>query len=167
MLFHGERWRWITECLVKLGKYEEAIEICNNHIENETHIQSFYNIKAECLEQLGRYEEALECYDKALRHYGERIILYPYDPSNWHKKADFLEKLGRHEEAIECYYKAIECYDEDRFIPESSWLGIAECLEQLEEYELALKCYTKAIALGIPEEKRREECYEKWILLSK
>ena len=65
-----EAWR-----LENQGRFEEALVLINQAIENYPYRSNQFNIKAIILQDLRRYEEALEFYDRALSISNDRVIL--------------------------------------------------------------------------------------------
>jgi len=53
-------------CLNSLGRFEEALEILDNVLENQRDAQTL-TIKGYALMYLGKYEKSIECFDEALR----------------------------------------------------------------------------------------------------
>ena len=66
-----EAWR-----LKKQGRYEEALVLINQAIENFFYDLKFHNRKAMILQDMGRYEEALDVYDFALSISDDKIIRF-------------------------------------------------------------------------------------------
>ena len=55
-----------VDCLIKLGRDNEALEYCDKAIDLNPKDSGYYFNKAYYLKELQRYEEALEYCDKAI-----------------------------------------------------------------------------------------------------
>jgi len=94
-------WTLRGECLLKLGKTDEALKSFNKAIEIEPHDFIVLTAKGSLLDDTGKREEALKVFDDALS------VKPDYAPA-WFYKARALARLGKREDAIGAYKKAIE-----------------------------------------------------------
>ena len=159
------------DALVKLGHYEEAVEIsatlCKRDPDNW---HAWYN-KAWCLEKLERYEQvipaakkvialchnnedgyellgnallALERFKEALAQYDKALKYCPTYWSVWASKGFCLLRLERYAEALPCYETATRKVPDD---PEW-WNSQGFILHQLDRDEEALACYETSLSLN-------------------
>ncbi|WP_457611767.1 tetratricopeptide repeat protein, partial [Methanocaldococcus sp.] len=116
-------------CLETLGKFEEAVEICDKLLVSFPKSVLLLTKKAQTLARLGRYEEALKYTDEALKIENDNYVLM-------YLKGLILHRLGRYEEAYKIFKKLVEDFNVE-------WLDVIKnlvslCLE-LEKYEEAIK----------------------------
>ena len=58
---------WLTNALNELGRYEEAIEACEEAIKLDSNDAGAYCSKGTALYSLGHYEEAIEACEQTIR----------------------------------------------------------------------------------------------------
>ncbi|WP_158839414.1 toxin-antitoxin system YwqK family antitoxin [Polaribacter sp. L3A8] len=88
--------------LLKLNKYEEALEVVNEGLNNNSEYfkADFYANKGVALSSLERYDEALKNYDEGLK-------IYPKNYLFWFNKGLVLEVAGNLNAAVNAYKKVI------------------------------------------------------------
>jgi tetratricopeptide (TPR) repeat protein len=95
--------------LNNLGRYQEALDACNNAILLEDANSYYWESEGRVLLNLGRFDDAFKTSEKAIE------VDENYSDA-WSLKGDALKKLSRDEEAKIAYEKAREVnlsYDED------------------------------------------------------
>ncbi len=92
--------RYIAENLEKLGRYEEAIKVCNDAIRQNPDDAKMYHTKASCLISLHRLHEALETFSHL-----ERLL--PNEGVVFEGQAVLLADLGRYPEGLKACERAI------------------------------------------------------------
>ena len=97
----GETWHAKGESLMKLGKYEDALQSFQQAQENGWYYSGLKS-KGHALVALGRYEEAIQCWDAVIKR-------LPQWSEVWIAKADAYKKLGKAHEAKLCLRQAREC----------------------------------------------------------
>ena len=96
----ADAWNNEGVALYKQGKYNEAIEACDEAlILDPNNIAAWFN-KGLALRKLGKYNEAIEAYDEAL-------MLDPSDAEAWNSIGIALDDQGYYEDAIEAYNEAL------------------------------------------------------------
>lgn len=150
----------LIRALIRAGDMDEALSLCQQHLEQNPQRTAFKKLKASIYEKTGRQEEAKALYDEYLQDkpqdafaYKEQIKLKlqgksPQEavrelrhllkvggrwqnPNLYTLLAGQLEKMGAHEEALEEYKKALELDPEDLFARKQ--MGF--CLMRLERQE--------------------------------
>src|SRR5205823_15061427 len=84
---------WLTNTLNKQGRYEEAIEACEQAIRLDPNDAGAYSSKGVALNGQGRYEEAIKACEQAIR-------LNPNDAEAYSDKEAARYSLGRYKEQI-------------------------------------------------------------------
>ncbi|MGD0354324.1 MAG: tetratricopeptide repeat protein [Dehalococcoidia bacterium] len=97
----GETWHAKGESLMKLSKYEDALQSFQEAQENGWYYSGLKS-KGHALAALGRYEEAIECWDAVIKQLPQlsEVLM---------AKADAFRKLGKAHEARICSRQAREC----------------------------------------------------------
>jgi len=121
--------------LIRLGKYEEALDYLNKCITlNQNNYNTWYN-KGLVYKELGMFDKALECFDNSLKinrsnyyalyergtisarlgdyesalsYIDKALKLNPKDKYALYEKCYILAKLGRYEECKKYYYKLLK-----------------------------------------------------------
>ena len=83
------------------GKYEDALKIYDELIEQQPEKAKYHFMRGVALALMGRYEEALDSFDKA-------IALDPNYAAAYNNRGNALALMGRYEEALKDADKAIE-----------------------------------------------------------
>ena len=122
--------------LVHLGRYEEALAVCNKAIKIEPHDEDAWINKGIALANLNRYVEALSCFDEAIK-------LKPDHAIGWFNKGTYLTELKRYEESLKAIDEAIKLKPDYT----SAWINKGNILGKLNRHEEALSCFDEAIKL--------------------
>jgi tetratricopeptide (TPR) repeat protein len=101
----GETWHAKGESLMKLGKYEDALQSFQEAQENGWYHEGLKS-KGHALVALGRYEEAIECWDELIKYLPQ---LSEELSEVWMAKADVYKRLGKAHEAKLCLRQARGC----------------------------------------------------------
>lgn len=96
-----EAWNDRGVTLSEQGRYQEALEACEEALKLWPNFPEAWNNKGAILSELGRCQEALEAYEMALS-------IKPEYPEAWHGRGWALSCLQRHEEALEAYDRALD-----------------------------------------------------------
>ena len=90
---------YLAYCLMKVGRYEESIEMYNKMINKEVDFVidqdsqlSYHVFRGDCYYKLGRYQEAISNFTEALK-------IDPYVGSTWQRVAEAYFMMGDFEEA--------------------------------------------------------------------
>lgn len=128
-----------TDCLLRLGKYEEALECCEKRLELKHNDTGDLFDKAQCLLKLNKYEEAINCLDVGSK-LDEWIDYYEWGLES---KAKAYFRLERYEEALEYYDKLL-------IITSSadSLRNKAICLMELNKFEETFHVINEALTLA-------------------
>ena len=137
ILNDADDWTGKGTTLLKLEKYEEALNAYEKAIELSPENTNAWAGKSTALFGLERYEEALNAYEKLIESNPEYVHAFG-------SKGAILLVLERYEEALKTFKKAIELSPENT----NYWTGKGVALVKLEEYEEALNAYEKAIELS-------------------
>ncbi|NER82041.1 MAG: tetratricopeptide repeat protein, partial [Leptolyngbya sp. SIO1D8] len=134
--YHSLAWQRRGAALVKLKKYDEAIDRYDRAIKLQPNNSLIWRKRGFALQELKRYEEALVCFDRA-------IELDPDVSWVWGQRGFALLNLERYEEALVCFDRTIE------LDPDYSWAWGKRgyVLQGLKRYEEALDCFDRAIEL--------------------
>jgi tetratricopeptide (TPR) repeat protein len=151
--------------LLKLQKYEEALELFNEAINSRQNFDYAWNGKGYALNYLERHLEAIECFDRAIKLDQEErkdpelsaIEIKPPFNFAWNGKGYALNSLGRNTEAIECFDNIIrQCINYfDEYFKSVTKLKEKEENNDKGEvnwhkviyYKRAVDCYNKATVL--------------------
>ncbi len=87
--------------LIKMGRYDDALNTTNKKIEQSPDMAYLWRKKGNILDIQGKYVQAIEAYN-------ESIELNENYSLAWYEKANDLYNLSRYEEALESYDKAVE-----------------------------------------------------------
>lgn len=90
-----------ADLLIKMGRYDDALNTINKKIELSPDIGSLWRKKGNILDIQGKYAQAIEAYNAS-------IEINENDSLVWYEKANDLYNLSRYEEALESYDKAVE-----------------------------------------------------------
>jgi tetratricopeptide (TPR) repeat protein len=129
---------WDQQCfdLAAQGRYQEALNACNQALAANPNSVSAWENKGASLLALNRNQDALDAYEKAL-------ALDSTDTYAWFGKGRTLSQLGRYQEALSAFEKAL-ALDSD-FKP--AWDGKGISLWKLGRYQEALLSFERALAL--------------------
>ena len=122
------------QCVVDLGRYEEAIASYDKAVEFKPDDHQAWNNRGVALFNLGRYEEAIASFDKV-------VEFKPDLHEAWNNRGNALDDLGRYEEAIASYDKAVE-FNPDKH---EAWYNRGVALFNLGRYEEAIAFFDKAV----------------------
>lgn len=126
-----------ADSLEKKGKYEEALKLRKELVEEESENAWYHAGLGYTLWRLGKYEKARVEYEKAVKLEPENALYHAL-------LGKVLGHLKKYEEARTEYEKAIELdFGEDCF-----HFGLGEILELLEKHEEAREEYEKAVELS-------------------
>ena len=123
--------------LIKMGRYEEALEVSDHFIQHAPHIQSGLHNRAIILRHLGRFKEAMTLLNQALEKYPNALVFkieYAY----------ILNKLHSRQKALDYYEQLIEDH-EDHFDVQGNF---AVFLQQYGYYKRALQAYERSLTLN-------------------
>lgn len=128
----------LSAALIKEGKFEEAIEHCNEIIR----IKPYYNTtsyisRGNAYANLGKYQQAIDDFNKS-------IVLKPDYPVPYFNRGCIFVKIGRYQDALEDFNKAI------RLKPDYIDAYNKRMVVYLNQGKKELGCYDaqKACALG-------------------
>jgi tetratricopeptide (TPR) repeat protein len=167
-----------TALLVATERYEEAVEVFQEYINNGLDEYNAWLMYGFSLLALERYNEAVASYDRALK-------IKPESQQAWANRGIGLYHLGRHQEAIDSLASALEAteYDQNResgqelpniqtpinYGDDSAnknnkieikdhriWIYRGQAQFKLGNYEEAIACYDNALAIN-------PEYYQGWI----
>lgn len=139
----ADAWNNKVDALINLGKYEEAIEICDEDPGFDLKsAPKVWNWKGDALRRMSRYEDSLKYYNKTLKQ----------DPGNenaWINSAKALFLLGKVAESAKCCDKVVELYPKNA----NAWAIKGVALKALHRYPESEAALAKAKELGYSEEK--------------
>ncbi|MCK4848374.1 MAG: tetratricopeptide repeat protein [Candidatus Heimdallarchaeota archaeon] len=98
-----EVWVIKGENLNRLGKYDEALQACDQAIAIDSKNSSAWRSKGISLFSLSKYDEALQAVDQAIALASDNIASH----MAWHTKSKMLSDLGNHGEAVKALKQAI------------------------------------------------------------
>tara|TARA_Y100000590_G_scaffold414676_1_gene511791 strand:+ start:3622 stop:5910 length:2289 start_codon:yes stop_codon:yes gene_type:complete len=155
--------------LLKLEKYEDAIDAFNEKMLSVTTDADTYYNKAIAHNELKQWDEAvyaakkareinpklvdawrlegsalddLEKYEDAIACFDKAIELEPNHAIAWrHKGITLTNGLEKHEEALECFDKAREIDPDEKKV----YLNIANTYQEIRDFEKAISYFDKAI----------------------
>jgi Tfp pilus assembly protein PilF len=132
-----------SECLIYLGKYQEAADCADEGIKNVDQkngrpAAEIRNVKAEALCYLGKYEDAIRYATEALKFDHDNEYSY-------YVKGLALNFSGKHEEALNYFDKAINNAD---YVASDVYTNKALALMDLMRYNDALACFDQAIKVS-------------------
>jgi tetratricopeptide (TPR) repeat protein len=127
---------WDAKDLITDGKYEQAITILDEVIENRGTGSAAYGLRGIAKMKLDRYEAAIEDHNKA-------IELDPEFATTYKSRGNAYSDLGNYERAIEDYDKAIELNPEYKI----AYNNRGNTYNDVDNYERAIEDYDKAIEL--------------------
>jgi superkiller protein 3 len=123
---------------IKLGKYQEAIEICDKSPEFDLKSAPIaWNLSGDALRSQSRYEDAIKYYNKTLKQ----------DPKNeeaWINKGKAIYLLGRPSESVICFDKALELNVKNAKV----WAMKGVALKTMHKYIESEAAFAKAKELG-------------------
>ncbi len=122
--------------LNSMGRYDEALQLCNKSIEMDPNSSNAWGAKCTILLTLERYDEALQACDKT-------IELDPNLAAAWNNKGVALDNLDRYDEALQACNKSIEM-DPNSV---SGWAEKGNALNNLGRYDEAIQACDKALEL--------------------
>jgi len=128
---------WDARDLITDEKYEKAIDVLDQVVEDGEARSTAYNIRGIAKKELEKYKDAVQDYDKA-------IEINPKDGRIYNNRGNTYDLLGKHERAIEDYNKALELNPEDAITYNSRGTSYSK----LGNYQRAIEDYNKAIELN-------------------
>lgn len=122
------------------GRYEEALKLYNNIIEQNPDEVIFWINKGVSELRLKKFEQALKTFNHA-------SAIEPNNPLIMENKADTLLQLGRLEEALANYDKALEL-DKETSMNFAIWSTRGFVLKKLGKYREAINSFEKALEIN-------------------
>lgn len=126
------------DALINIGKYEEALEICDSkpeiYLKNAPRV---WNWKGDTHRRQSKYEDAIKYYNKTLKQ----------DPKNeeaWTNKGKALYLLGRASESVICFNNALEANAENAKV----WAMLGVALKAMHKHVESVTAFAKAKELG-------------------
>ena len=129
--------------LFKENKFDEALELCEKGLSEDSTDFQFLNIKGLVLAKSDNFGDAIECFNSALKsNPSDEVRLNKANTLyDWAKKLHFPDYNNK--KALEIIDEAIEVL-KDGDDPSEFWFLKAEILEGLGDNIEARKCYLKA-----------------------
>ncbi len=125
-----------ASCLVHLGWFERALEVCDRLIDSHPEDASVWRLHASVLNTMGRYEEALSSCRKSLDLDKEVFETRDYE-------ASILLNLDRPEEALYSCEAALKLNENDPV----AWTTLGTALADLELFEESSKAFSRVVEL--------------------
>jgi len=126
-----------ADLFIMKGKYNEAIDICNNLLDKD-----FENIKALCC--LGDCYEELNDFEKSLEMYNKAIDIFSDCSDAWYGKGMVYYKSEKYSNALLSFRSAVDI-DPDQ---SDYWYMIGESYMKMHKYQMAIEAYNNAVALN-------------------
>ncbi len=120
--------------LHRMGKYQEAVSIITNLLEEDVKDDEAWMIFGEILEDM-------EDFDEAEQAYGQCVHFNPMNVSCWINRGNVLLSLEKYEEALICYDRALALKKD---LP-AIWNNRGVALKYLGKYDEAIRSYNTAI----------------------
>ena len=120
--------------LYDLHRYADALDVFENTLQRDPHLQPAMLQRARCLVSLGRLEQARTVYADLLRQDTHNF-------NAWLELGNVCRKLGHLERALECYDRAVVCRAQDY----RGYLAAVRVLEALGQHDAAAIRYHQAV----------------------